>query len=86
MRNFLRKIVNFILTVIAVSMTILGILFITGIFNINSERSEHNKTTYTVVDGVLVDAKTKNWSELESLQGNLNLNININESTDLWRK
>lgn len=86
MKNFLRKIVNFILTVIATAMTILGILFIAGILNISSERSEHNKTTYTVVDGVLVDAKSKDWSELETLQGSVNLNININESTNLWTK
>ena len=82
MRNF----VNFILKVIASTLAILGILFLTGIISISSETSEHSKEVYTYVDGQLCEVNSHEWSELESLQGKLNINININESTELWSK
>ncbi len=82
MRNF----INFILKVIAVTLAIFGVLFYTGIITISSERSEHSKEVYTYVDGELCEVNSQEWSELESLQGKLNINININESTELWRK
>lgn len=82
MRNF----VNFILRVIATTLAIFGILFLTGIISISSETSEHTKETFTYVDGELCEVNSHKWSEIESLQGKLNINININETTELWSK
>lgn len=74
--------VGFIVKSIVTVLTVLGILFITGIARIETTNSTHVKETY--IDGELVERST--WDELDKMTAGIKVHIDIDESTDIYNK